>query len=411
MTSISIEAAPLEPIFSVDLGSNGGIVAPKTVLELQEWIQREQAAWTWIGKAQAQGQHKGFIDTVIKSLRILNNTATHLLSAYQDGPNSAQYINAVEAAKSGVVDLYVKANWPHSSSPLYVKIRGLAEQDPTLAYGYLFAVLNPQQPQVLDVQYASAWRGFIQGVTEQRQPTDAVTAELKAQLESLDSLRARSEQTLGTKTAIYDALHRNYENLVGQITLRGTEQEQAFKLRLENAEDAHRKALEAHQAQMSALEDAFREKMTLRGPVDYWKQKANSHSTSAQALLKWVFGSLGLLALVICALAFWTFSTLQDGKPEAWKVATMVLLAVVAVWAVRLIIRMWLSHTHLATDAEERVTMVQTYLALLESQKVPSDEDRKLILAPLFRPASDGLVKDEGVPHPMLELFTKGTSR
>jgi hypothetical protein len=27
--------------------------------------------------------------------------------------------------------------------------------------------------------------------------------------------------------------------------------------------------------------------------------------------------------------------------------------------------------------------------------------------APLFRPASDGLVKDEGLPHPVLELFTR----
>ena len=38
---------------------------------------------------------------------------------------------------------------------------------------------------------------------------------------------------------------------------------------------------------------------------------------------------------------------------------------------------------------------------------MPSDEDRKLVLAPLFRPATDGMVKDEGLPHPMLELFTR----
>jgi len=43
----------------------------------------------------------------------------------------------------------------------------------------------------------------------------------------------------------------------------------------------------------------------------------------------------------------------------------------------------------------------------LESDKMPSDDDRKLVLQPLFRPASDGIVKDEGLPHPGLDLLTK----
>ena len=56
---------------------------------------------------------------------------------------------------------------------------------------------------------------------------------------------------------------------------------------------------------------------------------------------------------------------------------------------------MFLNHQHLGTDAAQRVTMVQTYLALIESDKLPKDEDRKLILQSLFRPGSDGIVKDD----------------
>jgi hypothetical protein len=51
--------------------------------------------------------------------------------------------------------------------------------------------------------------------------------------------------------------------------------------------------------------------------------------------------------------------------------------------------------------------MVQTYLALIEDGKMTKDEDRALVLTPLFRPAADGLVKDEGLPHPMLEMLTR----
>jgi len=51
--------------------------------------------------------------------------------------------------------------------------------------------------------------------------------------------------------------------------------------------------------------------------------------------------------------------------------------------------------------------MVKTYLALLEDDKVLPDDDRNLILQSLFRPASDGIVKDEGLPHPALNVLTK----
>lgn len=85
----------------------------------------------------------------------------------------------------------------------------------------------------------------------------------------------------------------------------------------------------------------------------------------------------------------------------------MALTSLFAVWAVRLLVRMYLSHHHLANDANERVVMVQTYLSLTEGDKLTSDEHRKLILQALFRPATDGIVKDEGIPASVFELLTR----
>lgn len=42
--------------------------------------------------------------------------------------------------------------------------------------------------------------------------------------------------------------------------------------------------------------------------------------------------------------------------------------------------------------------MTQTYLALLEENKLAEERDRSLILGVLFRPASDGMVKEECIP-------------
>ena len=68
--------------------------------------------------------------------------------------------------------------------------------------------------------------------------------------------------------------------------------------------------------------------------------------------------------------------------------------------------RLFLSNVHLHTDAKERVTMVQTYLALLRRGKITKDDER-LILQTLFRPTSTGIMKDDGVPLTALEAISK----
>jgi hypothetical protein len=41
--------------------------------------------------------------------------------------------------------------------------------------------------------------------------------------------------------------------------------------------------------------------------------------------------------------------------------------------------------------------MIQTYLALIKESKL-DEKERALVLSPLFRPSSDGIVKDDGAP-------------
>lgn len=236
----------------------------------------------------------------------------------------------------------------------------------------------------------------------------AIAAERKA----LDELRERAEDLLGSQRAVAEQITRAFIDTKDAIVSAQESQQTSFGELLTSSESAHREALEKHAEEMLALRRTFREEMALRGPVEYWQSKASTHETKAKDLMIWMFGSMAGLTVVIGLLAVWVFMTLDNkGRPDAWKMAIVILLAVMGVWAVRLVVRMFLSHTHLATDAEERVTMVKTYLSLLEADKMPSDDDRKLVLAPLFRPATDGLIKDEGLPHPMLEMLTRTGQR
>ncbi len=86
---------------------------------------------------------------------------------------------------------------------------------------------------------------------------------------------------------------------------------------------------------------------------------------------------------------------------------SFILLATLSFWFIRLLVRIFLSNLHLENDAAERVTMAKTYLALIRDGSLPNGDNISTVLAALFRPTGDGIVKDEGVPPSALEWFTK----
>jgi len=141
--------------------------------------------------------------------------------------------------------------------------------------------------------------------------------------------------------------------------------------------------------------------------VQYWLEKAKRHK-----LLSWIFMTVSFAAMATPFMVFLSFSDsinpyLDQINSQPWRGFLMALAVVMGVWATRLLVRVYMSNAHLAADADERVTMVKTYLSLLEDGKMTKDEDRALVLTPLFRPAADGLVKDEGLPHPIFEMLTR----
>jgi hypothetical protein len=78
----------------------------------------------------------------------------------------------------------------------------------------------------------------------------------------------------------------------------------------------------------------------------------------------------------------------------------------VGVWWLRQVLRELRSHEHLAEDAAERVTMIETLSALKGAGL--ADNDLSPIFAALYRPAATGLVVDDGGgPISPFELLLK----
>lgn len=68
---------------------------------------------------------------------------------------------------------------------------------------------------------------------------------------------------------------------------------------------------------------------------------------------------------------------------------------------IRVALRQFNTYSHLSLEAEERVTMVKTYLALLNEGKLKSDQDRHLALEALFRASQTGMIAETAFNSPV----------
>jgi Family of unknown function (DUF6161) len=169
-------------------------------------------------------------------------------------------------------------------------------------------------------------------------------------------------------------------------------------------------------ASIQATEAAYKEQMHLQASVDYWSGKAKEHRRSAKHSRWWLIAYFFAGTIILIAFLVW-ISTLAAGKSQGDTVIYLKFAAVGAVavtvmlWAGRVFLRIFLSDRHLATDAEERVVMVKTFLALTNEAKI-EPSDRALVLGALFKSAADGIVKEDSTPDATLAaIIARGLDR
>lgn len=149
--------------------------------------------------------------------------------------------------------------------------------------------------------------------------------------------------------------------------------------------------------------DAFVEQLATETAVKLWRGRARSHNIRYRSFRNWSvgFGIVGLFFTIIWIFAGfrfarWVFETDPTAQVASYTAGSLALFTLF-VWGLRVLIRSMISEDHLSTDASARSALAHTYLSLTK-EKAATPEDRAIILASLFAPVSDGLVKDDGMP-------------
>ncbi len=150
--------------------------------------------------------------------------------------------------------------------------------------------------------------------------------------------------------------------------------------------------------------DAYKNQMRLKAPVQYWAENVEHHKKSAR---NFGIASIVLSMFIFLPIAYVAWEILATEEIVWGKVGVVAFTTSLAIWLIRILVRMYLSHNHMQMNSQERVVMTQAYLALISEGGASSDEERNLVLQAIFRPVSTGIITDDASPHNIIELINK----
>lgn len=181
----------------------------------------------------------------------------------------------------------------------------------------------------------------------------------------------------------------------------GAEVSQQFKDRLGEVDES-----------LIDWEKKVKERLAFEAPMTFWDTKAQRHRRNA-----WLFGIATTAFALLMGFEFFQLVRFIFSEAAGFtgtdatdytRLAVLLFLATLGVWFLRILVRVLLSEAHLQNDAREREVMLKTFTALdAQEEKKLSEEDRRLLLAYVFRPAATGIVHDDSAPLSVPELLSR----
>lgn len=148
------------------------------------------------------------------------------------------------------------------------------------------------------------------------------------------------------------------------------------------------------------LEELYQNKLRIEKPADYWKEMSVMYAKKGKL---WLLAGCVLAALIvtmlICIIIF--VPNVFDANSHWFDIlknsAIVTVIAGVAIYVLRIFVKMALSSFHLERDAKEREQLSYYYLSLIEGKAI-TDRERALIINSLFSRSDTGLLKGESAP-------------
>lgn len=239
-----------------------------------------------------------------------------------------------------------------------------------------------------------AFRAIFEGLKYE----DGINSNIDAEKASLESLKDEWDGNLSEIKSDFQSTNKEVVSIKSEI-------EQYFIDKKEEFDTFKKERV----SEFDTIIKTYDHKLALQAPVNYWNNKSKSN-----------YGVAGILGVVFF-IAIWII--IANFEPLAKDVSQGIVdknyypliqfssIAIIAIWLLRIIVKIFYSKLHLAEEAREKEMFIKTYLSMLrETDALKDDSDRHLILQSIFSPSKNGIIKDDGLPVNIIENIIKARS-
>ncbi|MBZ9600493.1 DUF6161 domain-containing protein [Phyllobacterium chamaecytisi] len=386
---MAVIAKSSDIFLELDFGPENGTVKFISIDEVRAFIETEFAAWQWLSQPPV-------ISSVNQPWNIIQNQIANARNYAQRVTDAdLTHLQGLSAALDNAFGVH---RIPLTVSRVFQFIEELRSESAITAAAAIATWMNLGG---VDTSKFAQLKGSVLMVAFDAEITSKTPVAVKRSLEKLK--QQFHDSRVATETEVIKH-HNNFRS--DRLALRKAMARMLRQSRKDLRNFRDRKAVEVAES-IKSLDDTqtlYREHMRIKGPVEYWSHKASAHRTSALSYRTklMVFAAVATIILVgsLYFLASHAIEVANADKPPAVYLILVtlgVVITTIVFWVARIITRLFLSEHHLAIDAEERSVMAQTYLALT-AEGLASDKEREIVLASLFRPTADGIVKDDAAP-------------
>jgi hypothetical protein len=385
-------------------------MAFQSVESLEEWLEPEWIYWSSFNDKTAKFPSI-FRSRIVHMANILTQLANglktyrNMASANPNDANLRVHMDTIQKQLSS----YAKSRPFGSVAPRAIFLREILDEDPTAA----LMVLGGWNSDFIDAHelFQAIQRNdetikrhlvpYIKGVIVAELFDRGCADDAKPQTEALSQMVIQWERDIL-------GLHQQRESALGEIkAARDTLGSEATSLRhaMQFRQRAVRRVLkryaQATRREINEFKEFYRSGLLLEKPVDYWAGRASEHR---DGFVTWglVFAGLVGIAAILLATSLPYLTNLgHEVSLEKFSLTPLFIVGVptfLGIWILRIVARLLHLSVVLRHDAQERVTMAQTYIALLGKGAI-SEQERALVLNALFRPAAVSNAEDSAPPY------------
>ena len=362
-------------------GATDGKKTFKTKDELLNFLSDQKSFWqTFFSGAQHPintfNSHIGSqIDRMVQNANAINETND------SQSQNSLNYIS----------NLFAETTIIYSESKSAKFVQQVAQKDQNFAR-YLVGYFTKQLYSYTNdpTAFRAIFEGmkFDSGITSNIDAEKEALGSLKSEWDdNLTALKSAFEAANGQVVQTQDTLTTYYTNLQTQFDEFKTTKENEFK----------------------SVIETYDQKLALQAPVEYWKNRSMWSYRIA--------GGLGVLFFIAIWIILANFEPIAKDvaagltNKDYYPLIQFASITVVAIWMLRIIVKIFYSKLHLAEEAKEKEMFIKTYLSMLrESNGIKDESDRHLILQSIFAPSKNGIIQDDGLPINVIENIVKAKS-